>query len=242
MEDNKRKLPVLTFEDPMTRGERIAAIIYLPLHLAVLPLLLSVLMVVWPESGLTETSLNVFYYALGSIYMLVFLWKFFRRGYDTLLDGFLRCLITFFIAYLIDLILTYALQLIFMAFGYDIIATPNDETVMTMAEQGYNAMFAMAVFMAPLVEEPLFRGLIFGRLRGRSRVLAYAVSAGLFALYHVWQYAVAYGDPAYLVYALNYLPVSIALAYSYERSNSIWVPIGFHMTINALTLYLGNIG
>ncbi|NCB51378.1 MAG: CPBP family intramembrane metalloprotease [Clostridia bacterium] len=241
MEENKLKPPVFVFEDPMTRGERLAALIYLPLHVAALPLLLSLLVMVWPEAGLTETSLNIFYYALGSIYMLVFLWKYFRRAYDTFLDGLARCLLTFFMAYLIDIILTYALQLIFMAFGYDIAATPNDETVMTMAEQGYNAMFAMAVFMAPLVEEPLFRGLIFGGLRKKNRILAYALSAGLFALYHVWQYAVAYADPSYLVYALNYLPVSIALAYSYEKSGSIWVPIGFHMMVNAISLYVSNI-
>lgn len=240
MEDNKRKLPVFVFDDPMTRGERIAALIYLPLHVAVLPLLLSILVAVWPDAELTDTSLNIFYYSLGSIYMLVFLWKFFRRGFDVFLDGLARCILTFFVAYLINIILTYALQLVFMAFGYDITATPNDETVMSMAEQGYNAMFAMAVFMAPLVEEPLFRGLIFGRLHKKNRILAYALSAGLFALYHVWQYVVAYADPSYLVYAINYIPVSIALAYSYEKSGSIWVPIGFHMMVNGLSLYVSN--
>jgi membrane protease YdiL (CAAX protease family) len=238
MEENKPKTPIYVFDDPMTRMERITALIYLPLHFAVIPLLLGILMSVWPESGLTETSLNIFYYALGCVYVLVFLWRYLRRAYDTLVDGLLRCIIVFFAAYMLDIILTYALQLIFMAFGYDLTSTPNDDMIIQMAEQGYNATFAMAVFMAPLVEEPLFRGLVFGGLRKKNRALAYAASAGLFAIYHVWQYAAFYSDLSYLVYALNYIPVSIALAYCYESSGSIWMPIGFHMLINALSIYI----
>lgn len=237
MEENTPKIPVSGFSDPMTRGERLAAAIYLPLHTVIIPLLLSVLVTVWPEEGLTETGLNLFYYALGCGYTLVFMWRYFRRGYDVLLDGLGRCVITFFVAYMLNILLTYALQLIFLAVGYDPAATPNDEMVMDMARQGYNTMFAMAVFMAPLVEEPLFRGLLFGGLRRKNRALAYAVSAGLFALYHVWQFAVAYRDPSYLLYALNYIPVSIALAFSYEKSGSIWVPIGFHALVNGLSMY-----
>lgn len=241
MEENKPTFTGYEFEDPMTRGERLAALIYFPLHVAVLPLLLGLLMTVWPDTGLNETNLNIFYYALGCAYMFAFFWKYFRRNYDTLIDGALRCVLMFFAAYMLDVVLTYALQLITLAFGYDMTATPNDETVMDLAQQGYNVMFAIAVFMAPLVEEPLFRGLVFGGLRKRSRVLAYAVSVGLFALYHVWQYAVVYSDPSYLRFALNYVPVSIALAFSYEKTGSIWVPIGFHMLINGLSMAISTL-
>jgi membrane protease YdiL (CAAX protease family) len=242
MEDEKKPImPGFEFTDSMTRGERLAALIYLPLHIAALPLLLNLLMTVWPEAGLTETSLNIFYYALGCAYMFIFLWKYFRRNYDTLLDGVLRCVLMFFAAYMLDVVLSYGLQLVTLAFGYDMTATPNDETVMDLAKQGYNVMFAIAVFMAPLVEEPLFRGLLFGGLRKRSRVLAYVVSVGLFALYHVWQYAVVYADPSYLRFALNYVPVSIALAFSYEKTGTIWVPIGFHMLINGLSMAIGTL-
>jgi membrane protease YdiL (CAAX protease family) len=193
-------------------------------------------MSVWPETGLTETGLNIFYYAFGCVFVLAFLWKFLRRSYDALIDGLLRSVIVFFSAYMLDVILSYALQLIFMAFGYDLSSTPNDDMIIQMADQGYNVTFAMAVFLAPLVEEPLFRGLVFGGLRKKSRLLAYAASVVLFALYHVWQYVFAYADPMYLVYALNYISVSIALAYCYESSGSIWVPIAFHMTINAVSI------
>lgn len=39
-----------------------------------------------------------------------------------------------------------------------------------------------------------------------------------------------------LLYAIQYIPISFVLAWSYERTQSIWVPVFFHMFINALSL------
>ena len=95
---------------------------------------------------------------------------------------------------------------------------------------------AVAVLMAPLVEECLFRGVVFGTIRPHSRFWAYAVSIALFSLYHVWQYVVMYGDPKLLLSARAYVPVSAALTFCYEQTRSIWPPVFFHMCINALSL------
>ena len=43
-----------------------------------------------------------------------------------------------------------------------------------------------------------------------------------------------------LLYALEYIPVSFALAWAYERSGSIWTNIFFHMGFNALSYYVLN--
>lgn len=51
----------------------------------------------------------------------------------------------------------------------------------------------MAVVFGPIVEEVVFRGVIFARLLQKSRVLAYAASMLLFALVHVAPYMLA-GD------------------------------------------------
>ena len=45
-----------------------------------------------------------------------------------------------------------------------------------MAPEGMNKLTAMTVFMAPIVEEILFRGLAFGALRSRNRAAAWIVS------------------------------------------------------------------
>ena len=75
-------------------------------------------------------------------------------------------------------------------------------------------------------------GLAFGALRSRNRAAAWIVSVLLFSFYHVWQYAVI--DPLYLLTAVLYIPASIALNWSYERSGSIWAPIFYHMLTNAV--------
>ncbi|MEG1633087.1 MAG: CPBP family intramembrane glutamic endopeptidase [Oscillospiraceae bacterium] len=235
--DEHEKKPLLTpFADTMTKGQRIAVWIYLPLHIVIIPLLLNLLIAVWPDGGLTDTGLNVFYYGVGTVYMFVFLWGYFRRAFDTLLDNLRGVLSALALAYLLDLVLSWAFQLAFMAFGGDLTSPPNNDAVMNLAGKNYNAVFALSVFLAPLVEEPLFRGAVFGGIHKTNRYAAYAVSALLFALYHVWQYVALTGDLTYLLYSLSYIPVSVALAFAYERSGSIWTPIIFHMGINALSM------
>ncbi len=46
------------------------------------------------------------------------------------------------------------------------------------------------------------------------------------------------GDMTMLLYALEYLPVSVVLAWAYERSGCIWTNIFFHMGFNALSFYV----
>ena len=103
-----------------------------------------------------------------------------------------------------------------------------------MAGIEYGKTAALAIFLAPLVEEPVFRGAVFGGLYRRGRRLAYGASMLLFSLYHVWGYALL--DPIYWVYLLQYLPVSWLLCRCYERCNSIWGSIFFHMTVNAVSI------
>ena len=91
---------------------------------------------------------------------------------------------------------------------------------------------------APIVEEVLFRGVVFQSLRKRNRVLAYVVSVVLFSLYHVWSYAIAAGDPKVLLYALQYVPLTLILTWTYERSGSLWTAIAFHSSYNFLAMYL----
>ena len=90
------------------------------------------------------------------------------------------------------------------------------------------------MLLTPLVEELMFRGGIFGLLRRRSRVLAYAGSILLFAVYHTWQYALT--DPRNWLYLLQYLPASFALCRCYEKTESIWTPILFHVLNNGVSL------
>lgn len=224
------------WRDPMPRGARIAGWVYFPVHVFVLPLTIGAALAAVRGELPSDVTCNVWYYLIGLVFTLIAMWGFLRRSYDTLSDGILRCIGILFAAYGLDVLLSLVLQLGAGFIGE--LPSPNNDAVTRLAAADHKRMIAVAVFMAPLVEECLFRGVLFGAIRPRSRFWAYVVSIALFALYHVWQYALMYQDARLLLSALRYVPVSAALAFCYEQTRSIWPPVFFHMFINAMSLTL----
>lgn len=229
MEKNERP-----FTSALTKREKIAVFVYFPLHFALLPMLL------YRAFGdtVTESMINLIYYAVGAVYMLVFCWGILRRDFDVICERPLRVLIVVFASYALILCFNFVFALIVMIFP-DIIINPNNQAVMDYATADFGPMAAAATFLAPIVEELMFRAGVFGLIRRRNRVLAYAVSMLLFAFYHIWGYIAI--DPVYLIYLLQYLPAAWALCYCYERTNSIWGCIFLHMLVNGVAMNAANL-
>ena len=114
----------------------------------------------------------------------------------------------------------------------------NNETVTELISTNRYVMLAASVIFAPIVEETLVRGVVFGTIRPASRVLAYIVSALLFTLMHNWQYFGLHPFVSILLSCLPYLPASVALAWVYEKGGTIWAPITLHALINAMSFGL----
>ena len=217
---NRKALPPFTSE--MTKRERVMALAYIPFHVLLLPLGFSWLSV---YAGLIdEVTANVLCYSIGFIYMLVFEFRFLRREFDPLCDYPLHCALEIIAGYLLMMVCNYCTSLILLAVLPDA-SNPNNGAIMDMAKIDMRWIKAMTIFLAPPVEELMFRA---------SRFAAYAVSALVFSLYHVWGFAIA--DPINWIYIIQYIPVSLLLARCYERTNSIWSSIFFHMTVNAISL------
>ncbi len=89
------------------------------------------------------------------------------------------------------------------------------------------AVFLMAVVVTPFFEELVFRGLLQGGLR---RYLppagAVVVSSLLFALVH----------PAAVLVPI--LMLALLLGWAFERTKSVWVPIGVHFLHNGVAFAL----
>ena len=232
MKPESKKAPVpQEFTSRMSKWELIAALLYLPLHVWLLPRLLTMI----PATAeLSDLNVNMLVYGIGTGYMLLVLGGFFRREFDPLCDYPVYCVFQIVLSYgmmlAFNMLLGLAMTLILPADQ----ANPNNAAVMELAGEEFGKTAAIAVFLAPLVEEPIFRGSIFGLIRRTNRNAAYAVSMLLFALYHVWGYALQ--DPFYWVYLLQYLPVSWLLCRCYERCNSIWGSIFLHMMINGISI------
>ena len=241
---DKRPIPYASeFENQMTRGEIIAAAIYLPIHAVGLPLILGWMAGLVPAiAQLTNSELNILYYSIGLVYMLLFLRRFLRRSFDTALDAKGRFVLSIIGGYAADLALSFILSSLILIAGLELGNSPNNVAIMSEASTDYTRIAVLSIALAPMVEEPLFRGLLFGCIRPRNRLLAYVVSAALFSLYHVWQYVAVTGDLSLLLYCLLYLPVSVGLAWAYDRSGSIWAPMVMHAIINAMSLSILNSG
>lgn len=234
------KVIVTGFVNTMPKPQRIAGWIYLPLHIVVIPLLVGILAVYVPILGVTEKNAdlvcNIVYYALGFAFCLIAFWGYLRGAFDILLDNIGKNLFMIFLAYIIYIMLGYVAGTLLMIIESGQVINPNNEYITTISEENYKATLALTVFIAPVVEEILFRGLVFGSIRAKSRVWAYATSIILFSVYHVWQYALVGMDASLLLYAIQYVPAAYALAWLYERTNCIWMPIFMHMIINAAAM------
>jgi membrane protease YdiL (CAAX protease family) len=91
-------------------------------------------------------------------------------------------------------------------------------------------MILTVVFLAPFVEEIIYRDLMFGILEKKFRfkpILAVIISAALFAALH-----------AVDVFFFQYFAMGLILSgsYSYSRNN-IFIPMGIHFLNNASVLF-----
>jgi len=86
--------------------------------------------------------------------------------------------------------------------------------------------FLTTVFMAPILEELLFRGLIYKRLRNICKPFVAATISSL-------AFGITHGNLVQFSYAFL---AGMLLAYVYEKYKNIWAPIIFHFCANALSM------
>ena len=217
-------------EVPFT-SQRAAALLYLPVHIFLTPRLL---LWAWGGEIPSVTALNAAWYAVAAALLLICLWSFFRREFFSLCDYGLEVLPEVLRSYGFLLLCNMGVAALLYALGET--ENPNNAAIASLAGQDLRMTAAVGVCLAPLAEEAMFRGGIFGLLRRYSRVAAYAASMLLFALYHVWSYALE--DPLAWLYLLQYLPAGFLLARIYEKTNSLWASIFLHMTVNGVAMLL----
>lgn len=105
-----------------------------------------------------------------------------------------------------------------------------DNTAEILYGAGIGIQILTTVIAAPIIEEVIFRGLIFKRIRRVSNAtIAIILSALFFGIFH-WN--VVQGIYAFIIGAI--------LAYVYEKYKCIVAPIILHMTANAISVLVTN--
>lgn len=96
----------------------------------------------------------------------------------------------------------------------------------------------LILVLIPLMEETLYRGLLYGLMRKFDKKLALVVCILFYVLSLLWRYAYEAGDPSILLLSLLYLPLSAAATLCYEAGGSVWAATLVHGGFNGLLLYL----
>lgn len=112
----------------------------------------------------------------------------------------------------------------------------NDDSIAVLRQGNLALTAVMTVALAPVSEECLFRGLIFGCARKHSRWAAYVVSAAAFGALHVMGYVGSFGVVQLLLCFVQYLPAGLVLAAAMEKTNSIVTAMCIHAIINAVSM------
>ncbi|WP_251125745.1 type II CAAX endopeptidase family protein [Exiguobacterium sp. s183] len=115
-------------------------------------------------------------------------------------------------------------NLIETAISGELVESMNTQNIADMVEV-IPLMILPVVLLGPIIEEILFRHILFGNLNARFGFwIAFAVSSILFALIHQ--------DNRFLVY----VAMSFAFSYAYAKTRRLIVPIAIHAFNNALVM------
>ena len=223
----------------MTYGEQIAGVVFFVIYLLVLPFVTTPLFNL--AERLLDTTISgamrniLYYYILFAVTLIIF-HGFLARTSRRLLDNLgLACK-----SAAVGLVGLYGLNELVYRLTNLIFTNRtnlNDTTISAQIDDAPHMTLLIVIFLAPFVEEVLFRGLVFGNLKGKSRILAYAVSCLLFALLHVWQFAVVKQDVTYFLLMIQYLVPGLVLAWAYDHSGTLWSSIALHAAANALSTW-----
>ncbi len=227
----------------MTAGEQIAGTVLFVIYLLVLPFVLDPLFR-WMErllaAGISQPVRNAIYY-YGLLLATVIIFHRFLAVTSSRLGDHPGDAVKGTFGGLVVLYglneLASRLAGVFFQSGVNL----NDAAVTAQVHDAPQTMRIILIFVAPLIEEVLFRGLVFGNLKDHNRWGAYLFSAGLYALFPVWRFVAADWSGAALAVAVQYLIPGLVLAGAYEYAGTLWTSFAVHALANALAIWTGRI-
>ncbi len=220
---------------PMTRGELIVGWIYLPLQTVIISLVVYAINLLF-GSSLSNAEITFLSFCLDFLCVTVIFHKFLLKNLKATFSDLGKTLLPAGCGYALYWVLSYAVILLIMTV-YPSFFNVNDESINSLLAENRGLMIIGTVLLAPITEELLYRGLIFRSIYNRNRLLAYIVSALVFATPHVITYVGQYSFFHLFLCFLQYLPAGFCLGWAYARADSIMAPILMHIFINAVSIF-----
>lgn len=219
----------------MTDRETAWGWLYFVIQLSLLPWALSGLNGLLPKP-LDRAWINFLFFFLNFTFLFLIFRDFLRRSLARLGKGFWDCLkaviLGFVGCWLCNWAFSFVIGLLMPGFS-----NINDGSIAALAGTGFVITAIGTVFLVPMAEELLYRGLVFQGLFNRGRKAAYILSILIFSAVHVVGYIGRYDLLTLAVCFLQYIPAGFFLAWAYAEADSIFAPILIHTVINAMGIY-----
>ena len=214
----------------MTKREMTFGWGWLAVQMLVLPSLISSIAAPWGS-----VAVNFCYHLISVLAVTVIFHRYLKQEVRQFTAGIKRVLpviaVSLAVYYVAGEVLLYLITAIDPGFR-----NVNDDSIAVLRQGNLALTAVMTVVLAPVSEECLFRGLIFGSARRVSRWAAYAISAAAFAALHVMGYVGSFGALQLLLCFVQYLPAGLVLAAAMEKTNSIVTAMCIHCIINAVSM------
>ena len=219
----------------MTRGEQLAGWSFLAAQQLLLPHLLAAVNTL-PGLSMDALGLNVAFFAVSFLSTLLIFRRFLGRSLKQLLCRPLQvlgiavagCIAYWFLSYLVGF-------LIFLLMPD--FSNVNDSAITQMAQNSFWLIALCTVILVPVAEEALFRGLLFGCLYQRARLVGYLLSTAAFCAIHVVGYIGLYPWDVLLLCFVSYIPAGLCLSWAYVKTDCFFTPVIMHTIINAVSMF-----
>ena len=216
----------------MTRREALWGWGYLLFQLFLLPLILITANSLLSQP-LPEATVNFVYFLLNFLCILAIARRFLLDSLQVALRSPFRCLRAAFLGLALYFVCNILLSNLIIRFRPDFINI-NDNSISSMTQGHFTIVSIGTILLVPPAEEFLYRGLVFGQLYNKNKLLAYVVSTIVFSAIHVIGYIGSYDLELLLLCFIQYIPAGICLGWAYARADSIFAPILMHITINQI--------
>lgn len=215
-----------------THRENLFGYIYLAFSQLLLPILIALVCYLLGYE-ISPAVLNIIYFGVNFVAIAAIFHRFLGQSLMAAIKNPWRCLrfagLGFMLYYLGMLLVSFLILSVNPDFS-----NVNDNNIADMVQEHTKLLSFGTVFLVPVVEETLYRGLIFQQLQRKHRFLAYLVSCLVFSGVHVVGYIGKAHWLTLLLCFVQYLPAGISLAWAYEKSDTIFAPILMHITVNQL--------
>ena len=142
--------------------------------------------------------------------------------------GLPECLLAAALGVLCNLVMTLAVNVLFLYLPASLRGNLSNASQEALFGSRFLMQLVGIGIIVPIMEEVLFRGLVYNRLTGYTKnVWALLGGAAIFALYH--------GNVIQILFAF---PMGIVLILLYRKKQNLAAPVIFHMAVNISSILM----